>query len=60
MTLFDFGVGTNNPEPLPNPTNKVHDHLRKSDEAVRQVDAFLTVEGRVIHPCAGVCKLTLP
>ncbi len=60
MTLFDFGVGTNNPEPLPNPTNKVHDYLRKSDEAVRQIDAFLTVEGKVIHPCAGVCKLTLP
>lgn len=60
MTLFDFGLGTNNPEPIPVASNKVHDSLRKSDEAVRQLDAFLSVEGKVIHPCQGVCKLTLP
>lgn len=60
ITLFDFGLGANSADPVPNPTNKVHDYLRKSDEAVRQLDAFLSVEGKVIHPCAGPCKLVLP
>lgn len=60
MTLFDFGLGSNSTEPVPNPANKVHDVLRSSDEATRQIDAFLTPEGKIVHPCAGPCKLSLP
>lgn len=60
ITLFDFGLGSNNADPVPNPTNKVHDYLRRSDEAIRQYDAFFTAEGKIVHPCNGPCKLVLP
>ena len=54
MTLYDFGLDANNPDPIPNPSNKIHDGLRKSDEATSQIDAFLAQESKVIHPCPEI------
>lgn len=60
MTLFDYGLGTNNPLPKPVSANGVHDDLRKRPEATRQLDTFFSAEGGILHPCAGPCRFTLP
>lgn len=59
MTLFDYGLGSNNPLPKPIPPNAVHDDLRKRPEATSQLDKFFTPQGQITHPCAGPCRFTL-
>ena len=56
ITLFDFGIDTSGyAEPSPLPPNQVHDGLRTTKGAMRQMDAFLKPDGVSIHPCDGPC-----
>ena len=57
LTLFDLGI-TDLPgaQAIPAGTsNGVHDRVRMLPASMRQLDALLRPDGRIIHPCDGPC-----
>lgn len=54
LTAFDYGVRATPAGSRPAP-NDVHARLLTNDAALRQIDAFLQPDGRLIQPCDGAC-----
>jgi hypothetical protein len=56
ITLFDFGIDlTGYQDPSPLAPNQVHEGVRRTKSAIKQMDALLKPGGVVIHPCDGPC-----
>lgn len=56
ITLFGFALDL---APMisaaPMPANVIHDGLRRRATVWRQIDAFLSPAGTIVHPCDGAC-----
>lgn len=57
VTIYDFGIDLEpGRRPVPLAENPVHLTLRIAPEALKQMDAFLSPHGTIVHPCNGVCR----
>lgn len=58
LTVYDFGISMDVYRlPVSRPDNEVHVGLRVEPTALEQTNTFLAVDGKVIHPCNGPCRL---